>query len=863
MQDLPQAVADVDFIDRLADQNASARSWREKLDLVHRLLDDETRTLTRDELAGAAIYLRFLNTGEIPCEEDGRHFRPNHHARIATHIHCRLEQVEDVDCAFLIRKIQASLPSTAAPFQRSEPLTRIRDIAHRNDIPQDLKREIKTTLQNKLHRCAGPEDLVTSAGLLERITAPGASYSADFVEQFVIFHGELSEFFNARSLDDRLRAFAGAVDDETAAAVGSFLEAKGQPDAACQCRTLELLTDLRRRLLALDGLEARLTDIALEDFAFPLLSKILNGFDAAGPDAGWDAEIDSLALTLANLEMSHVEADEARAIGAELEAWRRDFQDGERDPMLRLKATVERARRLAGTFSDSVLAHFTTRAEALGHALGVPPHAAGIFAEGEIRGHLVFQLAKLASALLRRIRAELELPPWDVLVTGTARGRLESTDEIGDLAPQPEPRIVLLGRAAGDEEIPAGTAGILLAHDLPHLSHLGVRARQAGVVVACCEEPERIDDLRCHEGGWVELNATPDGITVEPAEEAAAADSAASAPALKIPEVILDPAADVMPVEDVTPETGGRKSDAARQLLEVSADADFTAPPGLVVPFGVMERALRDAPAIGGEIDALVSQVNDLPADGFAAATARLRERIAGIPVPEEITAAVVDEFGRDQRLAVRSSANSEDLPEMAGAGLHDSVAGVTAAGVAEAVAAVWASLWTERAALSRRQAGIPHAAAHMAVLIQPLVEPELSFILHTVDPLRHDPRGCYVELAVGLGETLASAATRGSPFRMVCDKQSGTTTMHAFASFSHALEAGPDGHMVERRLDYSQVPFATDAALRAKLGARLAAVAAGIESSFGAPQDVEGVIRGDGIVLVQSRTQQGISPVS
>jgi hypothetical protein len=30
-----------------------------------------------------------------------------------------------------------------------------RDIAHRNDIPQDLKNEIKHTLQNKLHRSAG------------------------------------------------------------------------------------------------------------------------------------------------------------------------------------------------------------------------------------------------------------------------------------------------------------------------------------------------------------------------------------------------------------------------------------------------------------------------------------------------------------------------------------------------------------------------------------------------------------------------------------------------------------------------------------------------------------------------------------
>lgn len=44
----------------------------------------------------------------------------------------------------------------------------------RNDIPSDLKREIKHTIQNKLHRNAGPEDLVATEEMLRRITAtPG------------------------------------------------------------------------------------------------------------------------------------------------------------------------------------------------------------------------------------------------------------------------------------------------------------------------------------------------------------------------------------------------------------------------------------------------------------------------------------------------------------------------------------------------------------------------------------------------------------------------------------------------------------------------------------------------------------------
>ena len=38
------------------------------------------------------------------------------------------------------------LPSFTEAFTASVPLTRIRDIAHRNDIPHDLKQELKHTI---------------------------------------------------------------------------------------------------------------------------------------------------------------------------------------------------------------------------------------------------------------------------------------------------------------------------------------------------------------------------------------------------------------------------------------------------------------------------------------------------------------------------------------------------------------------------------------------------------------------------------------------------------------------------------------------------------------------------------------------
>ncbi len=155
------------FFNALVTMDGERRSWREKLDGVLELLMDEASAPTREQLIYLAIYLRFLGTGEISTAEDGRHYRPSHHARMAQQIIERLAAITTSEDAYILRRIYPWLPSYESQFMRAEPLTRIRDIAHRNDIPQELKKEIKHTLQNKLHRCAGPEDLDTSAALFE------------------------------------------------------------------------------------------------------------------------------------------------------------------------------------------------------------------------------------------------------------------------------------------------------------------------------------------------------------------------------------------------------------------------------------------------------------------------------------------------------------------------------------------------------------------------------------------------------------------------------------------------------------------------------------------------------------------------
>jgi phosphoglucan,water dikinase len=237
----------------------------------------------------------------------------------------------------------------------------------------------------------------------------------------------------------------------------------------------------------------------------------------------------------------------------------------------------------------------------------------------------------------------------------------------------------------------------------------------------------------------------------------------------------------------------------------------------------------------------------------------QLRSLVEALPVPEEIGKGVRAFFAPDTRLAVRSSANGEDLEHLAGAGLYDSAVNVPVADAPRAVAEVWASLWTRRATLSRTQAGIPHEQIHMAVLIQELVAPELSFILHTAHPLTGDRGTAVVELAVGLGEVLASAAVPGAPYRLTCDRTTGNATLTACATFSVALRPGLQGGVRQERLDYARIPLSAEPDTAPHLGRRLAAVAASLEDGLGAPQDVEGVCVGEDIYVVQARPQQGL----
>lgn len=379
-----------------------------------------------------------------------------------------------------------------------------------------------------------------------------------------------------------------------------------------------------------------------------------------------------------------------------------------------------------------------------------------------------------------------------------------------------EDTVLIAHTADGDEEIAVGAGhvkGIVLLQSLPHLSHLGVRARQEGVPFATCDDAETAATVLACKGKRVGIEVATsavqfgegvgggasakqgDATAKRGAERGAAGAGAGPAPSKRGGE---GSGASWVALEDAKESSCGAKAHGCARLARLAASSKaFRAQPGGVLPYGALESALASAGE--GARKAFAAHMAALEAPGASAgdisvACTEIQRLIGALAVPADAVDAVArlaaEGPGGPPRLIFRSSSNVEDLKGVSGAGLYESVGNVDPAdrgAVEAAVRAVWASLFTPRAVGSRRAAGIPQSSARMAVLVQPMVDPEVSFVVHTVSPLDRDPRTVLVEAAPGLGETLASGA-RGSPWRLQIDKATGDTTTLTFANFSNAL---------------------------------------------------------------------------
>jgi pyruvate,water dikinase len=107
--------------------------------------------------------------------------------------------------------------------------------------------------------------------------------------------------------------------------------------------------------------------------------------------------------------------------------------------------------------------------------------------------------------------------------------------------------------------------------------------------------------------------------------------------------------------------------------------------------------------------------------------------------------------------VAVRSSASDEDGAEHSFAGQLESHLFVSCERIAEKIAAVWRSGFSERIIAYRQQHGLPFVPRAPAVLVQRMIHSDAAGVAFSADPVSGRRGVAVVSAVFGLGTALVS----------------------------------------------------------------------------------------------------------
>lgn len=287
---------------------------------------------------------------------------------------------------------------------------------------------------------------------------------------------------------------------------------------------------------------------------------------------------------------------------------------------------------------------------------------------------------------------------------------------------------------------------------------------------------------------------------------------------------------------------------------------------GLPVPDGfcVSADAYRAHLRAHGIDEHIYRVLADLAAAGAASeicqsALADIRLRIIDAPLAPDLEGEMTRSYRAlgAARVAVRSSATAEDLPGHSFAGQHGTYFCTTLESTLLHVKHCWASLWTQHAFEYRKAHGFRHPDVEMAVVVQRLVEADVSGVLFTADPLHGRRDRLTIEACWGLGEALVSGKV--TPDRFVINRDTLTVVECRVAEKKVEVALAPDGAKRERAVDAARSarPCIDDV-----IAKQVAELGITLEHIFDGPQDVEWAIHDGRICVLQARPITALPPL-
>ncbi len=185
---------------------------------------------------------------------------------------------------------------------------------------------------------------------------------------------------------------------------------------------------------------------------------------------------------------------------------------------------------------------------------------------------------------------------------------------------------------------------------------------------------------------------------------------------------------------------------------------------GLPVPTGfvVTTDAFQDFSSINhieAEIAKTLSELDHTDETAIANASEHITQQILAAPLSERLTAEMTHALQALDvpYLAVRSSATAEDSITAAWAGQLDSYLFVAPTDAQERIKHCWASLFSPRALFYCCEKGLQHKPISIAVVVQEMIDVEVSGVAFSVHPVTKDPNQIVIEAGWGIGEAIVS----------------------------------------------------------------------------------------------------------
>jgi rifampicin phosphotransferase len=296
----------------------------------------------------------------------------------------------------------------------------------------------------------------------------------------------------------------------------------------------------------------------------------------------------------------------------------------------------------------------------------------------------------------------------------------------------------------------------------------------------------------------------------------------------------------------------------ARSLMALQSRG-FSVPAGFVVSTNAYRGFVDDYEFSDRILQLAVPEI----ANGgisFARAALAINALFSHHDVPEAVADAITTahkELGAPP-VAVRSSANAEDLPELSFAGQQETFLNVLGQDqVVLAVRDCWASLWTERALTYRHEMGINHSEVAMAVVVQAMVPADSAGVLFTANPVSGQRGEIVINASYGLGEAVVGGTV--TPDSCLIDRASLTIVESIIGAKAERIVSRQAGGTVVESVDAASQQRA---AVSSEALLKLADLAMQVEAkSGGSPLDIEWAIVGGEIYLLQSRPITHLPP--